>query len=139
MSETIERSKFDKICGIFFVCCVAWWLISHDIVYPYLALQKVKKGELVTTCAYVVDKKKDKYGYDYWVYVDGKIYDHIDIFGGYGVVLPKQLETAWHNFPIEKERWDFLVVEPMTCKKVQYVEIYNIFGFKKLFLFDYLK
>ncbi|MGK8251375.1 hypothetical protein [Moraxella lacunata] len=25
-----------------------------------------------------------------------------------------------------------------TCKKVQYVEVYNIFGFKKFYLYDYL-
>lgn len=31
-----------------------------------------------------------------------------------------------------------MILEPNICKKVQYIEVYNILGFKKFYLYDYL-
>ena len=105
-------------------------------LYCYIAVIKAEKGELKEACAYVVDKKKAKHSNDTIIVINGEDYIDRDILPLQHRASIKQEE--WLKFLLGQDFKDFLKFEPNTCKKVQYVEVYNIFGFKKFYLYDYL-
>lgn len=112
------------------------YALCQWVFFPYIAVVKAENGKFKEACAYVVSKEKTKYSYDYIIRIEDDYYNDREI-------LPirdmSALETeSWNNFPIRDKNIDFLSIEPNTCKKVQYVEVYNIFGFKKFYLYDYL-
>ncbi|MDO4251198.1 MAG: hypothetical protein Q4C68_06780 [Moraxella sp.] len=113
------------------------YALCQWVFFPYIAVVKAEKGKFKEACAYVMDREKTKGSYKNIILIDGRYYDDIDIFA-ISATLPTNKQTIWDNFPIEKKRSYFSTVEPNTCKKVQYVEVYNIFGFKKFYLYDYL-
>lgn len=50
-----------------------------------------------------------------------------------GDILP------FHNkFPFNRNAKGFFIVEPNVCKQIKYVEVYKIFDFEKIYLYDYL-
>lgn len=113
------------------------WLFKIEI-FPYIAVKKVRNGELKTACAYVVGTEKAKYSDNAIIRIDDVYYTDLDI-------LPLSSKAAffnrdeWLKFPLGQNYGDFLKVEPNVCKKVRYVEVYHLFGLKKIYLYDYVK
>ena len=129
MSEIIEKDekqlRMMKITGgvILILYALCQW-----VFFPYIAVIKAEKGKFKEACAYVIRKEKEKNHNATIISIDGVEYKSRSI-------LPLH---EWLKFPLSQDFKDFLKVEPNTCKKVQYVEVYNIFGFKKFYLYDYL-
>lgn len=136
MSEMTKEEKIKAVMAGIGLSGLAVHVLCFTTIFPYIAIKKAEKGEFKETCAYVVSREKAKYSYDYTIRVDGGYYIDRDIFPiRNNSVLKKE---SWNNIPIKRKRRDFLSIEPNICKKVQYVEVYNIFGFKKFYLYDYL-
>jgi|GEM_PF-1709570 len=112
------------------------YALCQWVFFPYIAVVKAEKGEFKEACAYVVDKKNTKNSFQYIIKIDNVCYDEYDILPSKDMSTLKG--NQWDNFPIRNKVRYFLSIEPNTCKKVQYVEVYNIFGFKKFYLYDYL-
>ena len=104
------------------------YALCQWVFFPYIAVVKAEKGKFKEACAYVVRKEKEKNYIATIVKINEKEYKSRSI-------LPLH---EWLKFPLGQDFKNFLEVEPNTCKKVQYVEVYNIFGFKKFYLYDYL-
>lgn len=104
------------------------YALCQWVFFPYIAVIKSEKGKFKETCAYVVHKEKEKNHIATIIKISGKEYKSRSI-------LPLH---EWLRFPLSQNFEDFLTIAPNTCKKVQYVEVYNIFGFKKFYLYDYL-
>lgn len=104
------------------------YALCQWVFFPYIAVIKAENGKFKEACAYVVGKEKEKNHIATIIEIDDKEYKSRSI-------LPLH---EWLKFPLSQDFEDFLQVEPNTCKKVQYVEVYNIFGFKKFYLYDYL-
>lgn len=105
-------------------------------IFPYMAISKIEKKEFKTTCAYVVGKEKVKYSYEYIIKIDNKYYQHREIIPIPGALIIQN--STWNKVPLAIENISFLEINPQQCKKVQYIEVYNIFGFKKFYLYQYL-
>lgn len=106
------------------------------VFFPYIAVVKAENGKFKEACAYVVGTRKAKHSDDTIIVINGN--DYID-----REILPLQHRASigrdkWLKFPLNQDFKDFIKAEPTICKKVQYVEVYNIFGFKKFYLYDYL-
>ena len=112
------------------------YALCQWVFFPYIAVIKAENGKFKEACAYVVGKEKTKYSYDYIIRVDDEYYIDREIIPVRGMSVLRT--ESWNNLPIQRKRRNFLSIEPNVCKKVQYVEVYNIFGFKKFYLYDYL-
>ncbi len=132
----IKDEKHNTIIVIGGFCILFIYILCITTIFPYIAIQKSKKNDFKITCAYVIDKEKTKYSFNYIIFMDDKFYDHMDIFPGINYSSLKTKE--WNNFPINQKSKSFLVIEPNVCKKVKYIEIYDFFGFKKFYLYDFI-
>ncbi len=137
MSEMTEKDKKHiRMIEITGGVILILYALCQWVFFPYIAVIKAEKGKFKEACAYVVGTKKAKHSDDTIIVINKK--DYID-----REILPLQHKASigrdeWLTFPLGQDFKDFLKVEPNTCKKVQYVEVYNIFGFKKFYLYDYL-
>ena len=104
------------------------YALCQWVLFPYIAVIKAENGKFKEACAYVVHQAKEKNHIATIVKINGKEYKSRSILPLY----------EWLKFPLGQDFKGLLTVEPNTCKKVQYVEVYNIFGFKKFYLYDYL-
>lgn len=104
------------------------YALCQWVFFPYIAVIKAEKGQFKEDCAYIIRKEKEKNHTTTIVQINDKEYKSRSI-------LPLH---EWLKFPLGQDFKDFLKVEPNTCKKVRYIEVYNIFGFKKIYLYDYL-
>jgi len=138
MSEMTEKDKKHiRMIEITGGVILILYALCQWVFFPYIAVTKAEKGEFKEACAYVVGREKTKASHKNIIMINGKYYDDIDIFA-ISATLPTNKQIVWDNFPIKKKRSHLSKIEPNTCKKVQYVEVYNIFGFKKFYLYDYL-
>ena len=112
------------------------YALRQWVFFPYIAVTKAEKGKFKEACAYVVGRENTKNSFQYIIKIDNDYYDEYNILPSKGMSTLKGKQ--WDNFPIRNKIRYFLNIEPSTCKKVQYVEVYNIFGFKKFYLYDYL-
>ena len=129
MSEMTEKEDkparmIEITGGVIFIL----YALCQLMFFPYIAAIKAEKGQFKEACAYVVGKEKEKNHIATIVRIYDVEYKSRNI-------LPLH---EWLKFPLSQDFKDFLEVKPNTCKKVQYVEVYNIFGFKKFYLYDYL-
>lgn len=136
MSEMTKEEKIRAVMSGVGLFGLAVYVLCVTTIFPYIAIKKAEKGEFKEACAYVVGKEKTKHSYDYIIRVAGRYYIDRDILPVRNMSVLKTEE--WNNLPIQSKGIDFLSIEPNTCKIVQYVEVYNIFGFKKFYLYDYL-
>lgn len=138
MTENEQLTTYDKV-HIAATFLGLFGLFMHffalGTIFPHLAIKKAERGEFKETCAYVVERRKVKYSHEYIIVVDGEHYTHFDIFPMRDEPMFKK--EVWNNFPIISKRF-FLSVEPNTCKKVQYIDAFNKFGYKQIYLYDYL-
>lgn len=113
-------------------------MVCEYTIFPYIALKKVEKGDIKTACVYVVEKKKMKYGHQYVIRKGLKYHDEYQI-KMYHVELPASYRQKIANFPINQKRKAFYQVDIGECKKIQYIEILNIYGFERFFIYDYIQ
>lgn len=133
-----NKSKYDKFNVAIGILAVSFIFLSfcYDfIIVPYVLVNKAEKGQFQTTCAYVIDKEKAKYRYNYIIRIDDKDYSDLDIIKNSALWTPHLQKL--HNFPIHQKDKNFRKVEFNQCKVVQYVEIYNFLGFRDFYLYDY--
>ncbi|QMT30714.1 hypothetical protein [Alysiella filiformis] len=119
-----------------------WWIfllfLFTNTIFPYIAITKAEKGQFQTACAYIIKTNKGKYIDETIIEIEGKYYSDRDILPlRHRAFLIKRKE--WLQFPLGKGYKDFLTVEPNRCKNVKYIEVYNIFGLRKIFLYEYIK
>lgn len=112
------------------------YALCQWVFFPYIAVIKAEKGKFKEACAYVVGKKNTKNSFQYIIKINNDYYDEYHILSSKGMSTLKSRQ--WDSFPIRNKVSYFLNIEPNLCKKFQYVEVYNIFGFKKFYLYDYL-
>ncbi|QMT31911.1 hypothetical protein [Alysiella filiformis] len=123
---------------IFGVLCIFLSFLCTNTIFPYIAITKAEKGQFKTACAYIVETKKGKNIDETIIEIEGKYYSDLDILPSqHRAFLIKRKE--WLKFPLGTGYKDFLTVEPNKCKTVRYIEVYNIFGFRKIFLYDYIQ
>lgn len=133
-----KMTTFDKfnatmaIAGLIYIALSVLWDIT---LIPYMAVKKAENGEFIETCAYVVDKKKVKYSYEYIIKIDGRNHTSLDILP-LSAFLPPSKQKIWDNFPIMHNIMPILTVEPDICKKIKYVEV-TLFDSKKMYLYGY--
>lgn len=133
----MTNETFGRICFAVALLLIGSRMLGDYVIFPYIAVKKAEKGEFKEACAYVVDKKKTTRSAEQFVIkLSNRLYDEYDIFPTTGASF--FYRDKWNNFPIRAKHRSFVVIEPNTCKKVQYIEVYNIFGFKKFYLYDYL-
>lgn len=137
-----EKSLFDKISavmGLVSVILILFYkMVCEYTIFPYIALKKVEKGDIKTACVYVVEKKKMKYGHQYVIRKGLKYHDEYQI-AMYHVELPASYRQKIANFPIKQKRKAFYQVDIGECKPIQYIEILNIYGFERFFIYDYIQ
>lgn len=133
---TEEKDKSVRRLEIVLGVALLLYVLCRWVLFPYIAVIKAENGEFKETCAYVVDTKKMKNGYQLVIRIGTRYYDEHDILPAQGMSAFKT--ETWNNFPIRDKHRAFAIVEPTICKKVKYVEVYNIFGFQKFYLYDYL-
>lgn len=138
MNKMNRHEKINMAIKIVGLLLMIFTWAFRIVIFPYLAVIKVEKGELKTTCAYIVGTQKDKY-YNYKIIkIDDDYYMDLDI-------LPSESQSPffkreeWLKFPLVNDYKEFLLVSPNVCKKVKYVEVYNIFNFKKFYLYEYMR
>lgn len=131
MSNEEDRS-IEKLGAVFLILLI----LCQWMFFPYIAVIKAEKGNFKFACAYIMGKEKTKYSYDTIIRIHEKDYKDRDI-----LPLPHLASIGrdkWLTFPLGKYDEEFFTVSP-KCKIVRYVEIYNIFGFKKFYLYDHVK
>lgn len=126
---------------IFAILCCLWiflFFLFTNTIFPYIAITKAEKGQFKTACAYIIGTKKGKNIDETIIEIEGKYYSDLDILPSrHRAFLIKRKE--WLQFPLGTGYKDFLTVEPNRCKNVKYIEVYNIFGLRKIFLYEYIK
>lgn len=134
-----KMTTYEKIQAVAVMLSLFAFFTYHlclAVIFPYVAVIKAEKGDFKETCAYVVGKRDTKYSYRFIVMMDGKYYDDTDIMP---IQNNSPLKTEeWNNFPINKKQRDFFKIEPNICKKVKYIEAFNKFDYKQIYLYDYL-
>lgn len=118
------------------VLLVFFYMLCQLIIFPYIAIIKVEQGKLKMTCAYVVGEKKSKGSARTIISIGDDEYQDIDIIPTKNGSLIKK--GVWNQFPIRNKRKEFSKIEPSVCKQVQYVEVYKILDFEKIYLYDYI-
>lgn len=134
-----KMTTYEKIQAVAVMLSLFAFFTYHlclAVIFPYVAVIKAEKGDFKETCAYVVGKEKMKYGFQYIIMIDGKYYESTYILPSINEPAIKKKE--WNNFPIHKKVGGFLITEPNICKKVKYIEAFNKFDYKQIYLYDYL-
>ncbi len=75
-----KDEKYNAILGVGGLCIIFLYALFRTTIFPYMAIQKSKANDFKITCAYVIDKEKTKYSFNYIIFMDDKFYDHMDIF-----------------------------------------------------------
>ncbi|WP_156065222.1 hypothetical protein, partial [Moraxella lacunata] len=133
----MTNETFGRICFAVALLLIGSRTLGDYVIFPYIAVTKAEKGEFKEACAYVVDKKKTTRSAEQFVIkLENNNFKEFDILPKIGAVFFNEDKKG--DLPIRTKYHSFMIVEPNTCKKVQYVEVYNIFGFKKFYLYDYL-
>ena len=132
----MTNETFGRICFAVALLLIGSRMLGDYVIFPYIAVKKAEKGEFKEACAYVVGTKKERNSDATIIQINNN--SHIDrhILPLQGIATIKSEE--WSRFPLSQDFKGLLTVEPDVCKKVQYIEVYNIFGFKKFYLYDYL-
>ena len=125
MKKTKKQLRMMEITGGVLLILYA---LCQWVLFPYIAVIKAENGKFKEAAAYVVDKKNTKWSFQYIIKIDNDYYDEYNILPSKGMSTLKGKQ--WDNFPIRNKIRYFLNIDPNTCKKVQYAEVYNIFGFK---------
>lgn len=138
MDKMNKHEKINMMIKVGGLLLIILTFTVRVVIFPYVAVIKVERGELKTTCAYVVGTQKDKHSNNTIIKINNDYYTDLDI-------LPLQNKSLflkreeWLKFPLGNDFEEFLLVLPDVCKKVKYVEVYNIFNFKKIYLYEYIK
>lgn len=136
MINNSKDDKSEKTIGYIGLFSLTIYALCRLAIFPYIGIKQVENENFKETCAYVVEKKKMKNGYQLVIRIGTRYYDEHDILPAQGMSAFKT--ETWNSFPIRDKHRAFAIVEPTICKKVKYVEVYNIFGFQKFYLYDYL-
>lgn len=135
IKRIMQRNDIFVILGLLWMFL---FFLFQTTIFPYIAIMKAEKGQFKTACAYMIETKKGKNNDKIIIEIEGEYHSSIDI-------LPLQNKAflikrnEWLKFPLGTGYADFLTVEPSRCKYVRYVEVYNIFGFRKIFLYEYIQ
>ena len=132
----MTNETFGRICFAVALLLIGSRTLGDYVIFPYIAVTKAEKGEFKEACAYVVGTKKERNSDATIIRINGAQYKSREILPLEHKASIKRKE--WLKFPLGQNYKGLLTVEPNTCKKVQYIEVYNIFGFKKFYLYDYL-